>query len=164
MSEDIVAEVRADEEMVRYELVAGFPLYKVGTDGSVWSRTKGKPWTRLKWDTHPNGYPEVVLYPGKKKRKVHHLVLEAFVGPRPPGYVCQHYPDPSRTNCRLDNLSWVSAADLRRGPGVPRVAGTATVPGALRAPLTNEQLLAYAARDATPGTDEPGPHPAGPAD
>lgn len=36
---------------------------------------------------------------------VHRLVLEAFVGPRPPGTVCCH-ADGDPTNNRLDNLRW----------------------------------------------------------
>lgn len=36
---------------------------------------------------------------------VHALVLEAFVGPRPPGYDACHY-DGCVTNNRLDNLRW----------------------------------------------------------
>lgn len=37
--------------------------------------------------------------------RVHHLVLEAFVGPCPTGMVACHYDDDS-TNNRLDNLRW----------------------------------------------------------
>ncbi len=37
--------------------------------------------------------------------KVHHLVLEAFVGPRPPGLVGCHYDDDWRNN-HLSNLRW----------------------------------------------------------
>lgn len=37
---------------------------------------------------------------------VHRLVLEAFVGPCPPGMECRHHPDNCRTNNRLENLSW----------------------------------------------------------
>ncbi len=37
---------------------------------------------------------------------VHRLVLETFVGPCPVGMEGCHDPDPTRTNCRLDNLRW----------------------------------------------------------
>jgi len=37
---------------------------------------------------------------------VHKLVLEAFVGPRPPGMECCHYPDRNPGNNRLENLRW----------------------------------------------------------
>lgn len=40
-------------------------------------------------------------------RKVHLLVLEAFVGPRPsPRHHGAHYPDPDPTNNRARNLRW----------------------------------------------------------
>ena len=37
---------------------------------------------------------------------VHKLVLEGFVGPRPTKMVCRHYPDQTKTNNLLTNLSW----------------------------------------------------------
>lgn len=37
---------------------------------------------------------------------VHRMVLEAFVGPRPAGMECRHYPDGSVGNNNLTNLSW----------------------------------------------------------
>lgn len=39
------------------------------------------------------------------RRRVHHLVLEAFVGPRPAGYFACHN-DGIRTHNRLSNLRW----------------------------------------------------------
>ena len=42
---------------------------------------------------------------------VHRLVLEAFVGPCPPGMECCHFPDRNPHNNRLDNLRWGSPAD-----------------------------------------------------
>ena len=39
---------------------------------------------------------------------VHRLVLEAFVGPCPPGLEARHFPDRSPSNNRLDNLSWAT--------------------------------------------------------
>jgi len=41
---------------------------------------------------------------------VHTLVLEAFVGPRPEGYMCNHL-DCDGTNNTLSNLSWVTAQE-----------------------------------------------------
>ncbi len=49
--------------------------------------------------------------PGRRAvRGVHLLVLEAFVGPRPPGHVCCHW-DGAPTNNRLTNLRWGSRGD-----------------------------------------------------
>jgi hypothetical protein len=40
-----------------------------------------------------------------KSKSVHRLVLEAFVGPCPPGFVCRHINGDPDDN-RLENLSW----------------------------------------------------------
>lgn len=48
---------------------------------------------------------------GGRMRLVHHLVLEAFVGPRPDGAEARHFPDRDKTNNRVDNLHWGTAQD-----------------------------------------------------
>lgn len=68
-----------------------------------------------------NGYLRVALYrPGAKRLvEVHVLVLEAFIGPRPPGLVCCHYNgnpvDNRLENLRWDTLSANSFDDIRNG-------------------------------------------------
>lgn len=59
------------------------------------------------------GYPVVGLWTGNVRnlRLVHHLVLEAFVGPRPPNHEARHFPDATRTNVRLANLAWGTRAE-----------------------------------------------------
>jgi hypothetical protein len=55
---------------------------------------------------HPypsKGYPTVDIR--GRHRRVHHLVLETFIGPRPPGLQCCHW-DGVKTNNRLMNLRW----------------------------------------------------------
>lgn len=48
---------------------------------------------------------------GKSERKlVHHLVLEAFVGPRPPGKIGLHWDDDPDNNT-LENLRWGTHSD-----------------------------------------------------
>ena len=54
------------------------------------------------------GYLSVVIANDDKIRiirKVHSLVLEAFIGPRPEGYECRHLDDVPDNN-RLSNLCW----------------------------------------------------------
>lgn len=57
---------------------------------------------------HTSGYVQAHLYVGQRQRiprLVHALVLEAFVGPRPPGQEALH-GDHNRQNNRLPNLRW----------------------------------------------------------
>lgn len=91
--------------------------YLVGTDGSVWSywhRPKACVPAELGSVPHQlsrgwnKGYPLHQLCRGGKAYTVyvHRLVLETFVGQRPPGSECRHFPDSDPANCSLDNLSW----------------------------------------------------------
>ena len=54
------------------------------------------------------GRPIVWLWKNNQSKpcSVAHLVLTAFVGPRPEGMECCHYPDRDPTNCTLSNLRW----------------------------------------------------------
>ena len=80
-----------------WRLIAGTTNYYVSRFGQVWSQKRMR-----------------ILVPGKdrdgyrmvhvgKTRKMHQLVLEAFVGPRPEGYQCAHL-DGNPSNNRLVNL------------------------------------------------------------
>ena len=102
--------------MVEYRDIPGFPGYRVGSDGTAWTcwqlRAWRRPvlsdqWRRLNDTNRKRGHPRVTLVREGKKysRFVHRLVLEAFVGPRPYGMQCRHL-DGTRTNNRLENLSW----------------------------------------------------------
>lgn len=133
--------------------IEGFPGYYIDADGAPWSaRIKGRrrgvwrpehEWVRLSVYRRPYGARySVVCFrpdPGGRvvQRYVHRLVLEAFVGPCPPGMLCCHNDGDSANN-RLGNLRWdtpaANAADTLRhgrrpkrerkpkppGPGVPR--------------------------------------------
>lgn len=71
---------------------------------------------------------------GGRDRKIHHLVLTAFVGPCPAGMECRHL-DGDPTNNRLDNLAWGTHAENEadkirhgtkpRGEGHPQAKLTA---------------------------------------
>jgi hypothetical protein len=103
----------APQAEVEYRLVSGFPDYRVGSDGSVWSR---RP--RAGMVEHPGGWHRLRPLPvgrhyfvrfsvnrKKTSKLIHRLVLEAFVGPCPPGQECCHW-DGNPANNRLDNLRW----------------------------------------------------------
>jgi len=93
--------------------IPGFLGYFVSEYGDVYSihdpkvnfiLRKLNPW---KDPNHGQTYLCVSLSKaGKKfKQKVHRLILFAFIGPCPPGYVTRHL-DGDGSNNRLDNLTW----------------------------------------------------------
>ena len=80
-----------------YEISNYGQVRRIGSNKNLSASTKkGK---------HP--YQRVHLCKDGKARYllVHRLVLEAFVGPCPPGYQCLHLDNNPRNN-RLDNLKW----------------------------------------------------------
>jgi hypothetical protein len=105
---------------VTYKDLPGHPGYRVGDDGSVWTQwhkvgrgyrygfktVRGEDWQPMKLRPNRAGRLSVVLFPGAVERQVAHLVLEAFVGPCPPGMECCHDPDPDPANNRLPNVRW----------------------------------------------------------
>jgi DNA-binding XRE family transcriptional regulator len=69
----------------------------------------------VKGHTNPNGYRVVTLKDGEKRRvfSMHSLVLEAFVGSRPDGFVANHINGVKVDN-RAANLEWITNADNAR--------------------------------------------------
>ena len=98
--------------------IAGHLGYFVSDDGFVWTskvkggndRTPGRrgPLRKLAIQRSKRGYCLVNLdVDGRNRsRLVHQLVLEAFVGPKPPGLEGCHYPDHDKANNRVSNLRW----------------------------------------------------------
>lgn len=102
---------------VNYKMIEGYPSYRVGDDGSVWTRLRrgrvpasgpvyGR-WRKRAVHTSPDGYDRIVLYNGKCRRwaTVGELVLECHVGPRPTGHVVRHL-NRVKTDNRLENIRW----------------------------------------------------------
>src|SRR4051812_25613361 len=90
-----------------YRKIEGFPGYRVSRDGQVQSCLgKGcggrlsQDWFPLKPIDRRRGYLTVNLSRGGTKtiRYIHHLVLESFVGPRPPGLIGCHNDGDRRNN------------------------------------------------------------------
>jgi len=96
--------------------VPDYPGYAVTDRGEVWScRNWHKPtevgdfritWRKLK-PSKSQGYPDLVICIHNKRKtvKVHHLVLLAFVGPKPDGMETLHR-DGNKSNANLSNLHY----------------------------------------------------------
>ena len=94
--------------------IEGYPGYRITSSGKVescWTRRGrlcllGDVWHPLK-PIRRQGYPTVNLARDGRKsaRRIHRLVLEAFIGPCPPGMVACHN-DGNRSNSDLANLRW----------------------------------------------------------
>ena len=83
-----------------------FTNYFIDINGNIWS-TKGKTMKKLSVFFDKHGYPQVNFYQNGKRymRKVHHLVLETFIGKKPKGKECCHLDDNPKNN-NLSNLRW----------------------------------------------------------
>ncbi len=91
-------------------------FYEVSDLGRV--RSTPRPRTRggiLSARSRPKYYPHVSLWANgvRRSRNVHLLVLEAFVGPCPPGLECRHL-DGDKGNPALSNLVWGTRGDNNR--------------------------------------------------
>lgn len=92
---------------VEYRPVVGFPGYEIGSDGSMYSTRVGGKRKPLKLTIGLVGYRMANLRRDGKTFAVyvHHLVLVAFVGPKPDGCEALHN-DGCRTNNKRENLRW----------------------------------------------------------
>lgn len=95
-------------------------------DGSVlWYDRRRGLWIPSKLKIGAGGFRKVRLRIGRKVREIGlaHLVLRAFVGPRPIGHEPLHYPDPDPGNNHVDNLRWAvrgaSKVGRQLGPTIP---------------------------------------------
>ena len=99
---------------IRYRDIPGERDYRVGSDGSVWSRRNRwrvqTVWRKLspgKIRSSATYIRHSVMLGRGRFCYVHHLVLEAFVGPRPRGAEACH-KNGNPTDNRLSNLYWGS--------------------------------------------------------
>lgn len=86
--------------------------YEISNQGRIVSlRKSGRHIKKL--PVGKNGYVTTVLYKSGKPYYylVHTLVLTTFIGPRPIGMECRHFPNATRTDNRLTNLSWATRKD-----------------------------------------------------
>lgn len=140
----------ADLPGERWAPIAGFELdYAVSTMGRV-KRTSRAPRTRpgkiLKCPQHRvSRYRCVTLVARNKRRhaRVHHLVCEAFIGPRPPGGEVNHL-NGDKGDPRLENLEYTT----RRGNALhaARVLGRFRGSNSGRAKIDEADALAIRER------------------
>jgi len=128
--------------------VPGFEgVYAVTRDGDVWSfHHKGLP-RQLSARALQAGYLKVTLCRDgvETERLIHHLVLEAFLAPKPHGHEARHLNGKPDDN-RLCNLAWgtpaENAADKRKHGTHPEGEKHG------RAKLTRAEVLAIRSRSA----------------
>jgi hypothetical protein len=82
--------------------VPSAPGYFASANGEILSKRRRKPrvLTPIEADSG-----HLYIFVNRKKRWVHHLVIEAFGHPRPEGLQCRHL-DGNPHNNRPDNLRW----------------------------------------------------------
>lgn len=88
------------------------PGYRIDSNGIVQSNRSGR-WRNLRPRPQAKGHLSVDVG-HRDMRYVGRLVLEAFVGPAPRGWVCG-WRDGNLANCRLSNLRWRSRREARMG-------------------------------------------------
>lgn len=132
---------------VEYRTISDVVGYRFGDNGTVQSCVilggpkprLGNVWTDLKLTTTGRGYQVVGVRRNGRIRvfQVGFLVLEAFVGPKPPDMECCH-GDGDPLNNRLDNLRWdthqSNEDDKKRHGTRPKGSGHA------HAKLTEDQV------------------------
>lgn len=97
--------------MALFKEIEKHPNYVVDRFGNVYRKFHGssKVLVPLKPD-NSNGYSKVNL--DGKKEYIARLVLKAFNPPKNPG-VKVFYIDRDKTNCRLENLMWLTASQIQ---------------------------------------------------
>jgi hypothetical protein len=99
--------------------VAGFPTYVVRVDGDVaklFNRDSGE---EVRPSVQRDGYACITLHlGGGRKRRVQfgRLILLALVGEPDKGQSCDHI-DQNRSNNKISNLRWATAAEQRANQG-----------------------------------------------
>lgn len=132
---------------MRWRRIPSFPLYEVSDTGLV-RKFSGQ---LIPAKPQYNGYLRVRLQDEGNRywRRVHNLVLEAFVGPRPsPRHHGDHGPDRDRTNNHLSNLRWASIEENEADKKVceswrnsPRKASSPELVKAIRERNSNGESL-----------------------
>lgn len=84
---------------IEWATVPGAQRYQVSDDGQI----IGPSGKVLKPMVSDSGH--LYIFINKRRRYVHRLILEAFIGKCPPGRECRHL-DGNPKNNKIDNLTW----------------------------------------------------------
>lgn len=102
---------------VEYRDVPGWPGYRVGSDGSLWSKRlsggrESRSWRQCSGSPDKDGYLKFILCRNgtRKDVRIHNLILNVFRGSCPPGHVGAH-DNGNKTDNRLGNLFWKTQAE-----------------------------------------------------
>lgn len=103
------------DSQVEYRDIPGFPGYRVGSDGSIWTRRDNRPphgrlgdvWRPMAVSYSRLGRGTIKLRRDNRyfTKNFSRLLLTAFAGPPRAGYVCRHL-NGNPTDNRLSNLKW----------------------------------------------------------
>lgn len=105
---------------IQYQEIPEAPGYRVGSDGTVWSRKNRRwglldYWKQMRSPTTRLGYVEVRLRVdgGNKTFSVSRLVAKAFL-PNPDGKAEVNHKDGNKRNNAVENLEWVTKSENHR--------------------------------------------------
>lgn len=94
------------KDVYKMKRISDYPDYLICEDGDIYSIRSGI-FMKVSKRNH-KGYDRVHIrdkFNNRHSIDVHQLVLMAFVGPKPEGYVCRHL-DGNPHNNNLENLCW----------------------------------------------------------
>lgn len=138
--------------VIQWKRIDGCPSYQVSDSGSVrriaptrgYARNWALPY-ELRQHPDKDGYRVVILFEGGKriKKRVHHLVAETFIGPRPSDRVCAH-SDGNILNNAVSNLRYCTQQE--NIDDKQRHGTTARGERSARSVLTTEQVLRIRAK------------------
>jgi hypothetical protein len=142
------------ETTERWAKVAGFS-YEVSTEGQVRRIETGLVLRPGRTGKYRNYLAVSLCRNGVgRSRRVHVLVLEAFVGPRPTSKHQTNHIDGDTTNNRIENLAWVTPAEnMQHAIDTGLLRG---LPGSAngRAKLTDDQVALIRNRYAAGGVSQ----------
>ena len=110
-----VLSARLDLDNPAYRVLEKYPAYRVGTDGTLWTRWRrgrggrlGLEWREMNPTPDKDGYRTARLYGGDsawKQVRVAAIICTAFYGACPSGMECRHI-DGINTHDAATNLAW----------------------------------------------------------